>query len=118
MPSGWFHLVLNLEPGLALTQNFVPRGRVADVLGFLRDRGDQASGFAESVVDPYGLFVERLGEQRPEVLEEGLRELKRRDGKNVVRSEKWEQLVKGDRDGEEAGGFSFGFGGDSDEEVP
>jgi len=111
--------VLNLEEGLALTQNFVPRPRLADVLEFLRDRADQASGFADEVADPYGLFVERLRERCPEILEEGMRELKKRDGRVVVRSEKWEQLVKGDVEREDGGGgFCFGFGGDSDDEVP
>lgn len=116
VPGGWFHLVLNLRDSLALTQNFVPRSKLPDVLGFLRDQRAEVSGFKEDVCDrAYELFVERLAEECPDVLEEGLAELEKRGrGKRG----KWEALTKGD-DGEEGGGggggFSFGFGGDEDD---
>ncbi|KAF1959089.1 Clavaminate synthase-like protein [Byssothecium circinans] len=114
VPSGWFHLVLNLEDSLALTQNFVPRKKLPDVLGFLRDQRDQVSGFKDDVCDrAYELFVERLQGTHPEILEEGLAELEKK-GKNG--RGKWEQLTKGDAE-EESGGFSFGFGGDDDDDV-
>jgi hypothetical protein len=70
------------------------------------------SGFKEDVCDrAYELFVERLREQHPELLEEGLVELERKGKKGKG---KWEQLTKGDEE-EEVGGFSFGFGGDDDD---
>jgi len=113
VPSGWFHLVLNLEPGIAVTQNFVPAKRLPDVMQFLRDTPDQVSGFRAEVTDPYGLFVERLKEKEPEALEKALVILEKRD-KSKSRA-KWEELTK---DATESGAFSFGFGGDEDEEVP
>jgi hypothetical protein len=114
VPSGWFHLVLNIEESLALTQNFVPKAKLPDVLGFLRDQRAEVSGFKEDVCErAYELFVERLREEMPEVLEEGLAELERR-GKG--KRGKWEELTKGGEEEESGGGgFSFGFGGDDDD---
>ncbi|KAH7408398.1 hypothetical protein DE146DRAFT_373701 [Phaeosphaeria sp. MPI-PUGE-AT-0046c] len=111
VPSGWFHLVLNIEESLALTQNFVPRNKLPDVLGFLRDQRAEVSGFRDDVCDrAYEVFVERLQEECPEVLEEALKELEKR-GKG--KRGKWEELTKGEE--EENEGFSFGFGGDDDD---
>jgi hypothetical protein len=106
-----YHLVLNLEPSIAITQNFIPRKRVGAVLEFLRDQKQSISGFSDDIEDPYQLFVERLREADPALLEEGLLELEKLTlpGKNRG---KWEEL----KEGTEAGGFSFGFGGDEDSE--
>ncbi|GAB7354059.1 hypothetical protein MBLNU459_g4639t2 [Dothideomycetes sp. NU459] len=116
VPAGWYHLVVNLEDSIALTQNFVPRQRLASVLHFLRDKSEQVSGFGKDVVNPYELFVERLKEQEPQALEEALPKLEKM---SKGPKGKWEELTKADEDEENSGGFSFGFGADDDdEEVP
>ena len=148
VPSGWWHLVVNVKPSFAITQNFVPRGHLPDALDFLKNKPEQVSGFKNDMQDPYGTFVARMREAHPEALEEALNEMYQLHRKK----RKWDEVVKNKANGEDASQanhdqigrtksarviepedygsvekveaaesrFSFGFGcGDaSDEEIP
>ncbi|KAK9811935.1 hypothetical protein WJX73_000849 [Symbiochloris irregularis] len=72
VPHGWWHLAINLEETVAVTQNFVSRVNLPHVLGVLRSRrADLVSGCA---LHERGLlhdkFVEALQQHHPEMLEE------------------------------------------------
>lgn len=118
VPSGWWHLVVNLESGIALTQNFVPKSHLAVVLEFLRDKPDQVTGFKRDVDDPYSLFVDRLRAQFPELLDAAIIEMDQRHSK---KKRKWDEAIAVEETEQpsEGGGFSFGFGfGGDDGEIP
>ena len=109
VPSGWWHLVVNLEPAIAITQNFVPRGHLHRALNFLKNRPDQVSGFMDSLRDPYSLFMERLKESHPEWMAE--------ISSPAAKKRKWEEVVTvSEPEDVLRGGFSFAFDSDTDEE--
>ncbi|KAI1125941.1 F-box domain-containing protein [Nemania abortiva] len=116
VPSGWWHLVVNLEAGIALTQNFVPNSHLADVLSFLKNKPEQVTGFNRGIDSPFELFVQRLEQDYPELLSQALDELERRSQK---KKRKWEEAVgTKEEEANGSGGFSFGFAEEDEEEIP
>lgn len=125
-------VVVNLEPSIAVTQNFVSRRELPAVLRFMKDRPNQVSGFkleqaegggVEGGLDEcdetgsgvYEAFCEALGRERPDVILD-LPVVVETMGTVEVEKGVWSTL----KESEEVGGFSFGFfdaGSDNEEEV-
>jgi hypothetical protein len=107
VPSGWWHLVVNLEPAIAITQNFVPKSHITAAIDFLKNKPEQVSGFKSDVQNPYALFMERLQNHHPNLIEQQ---------QKVSKKRKWEDVVHGASEEDGAADFSFGLGDELDEE--
>ncbi|KAI5308625.1 hypothetical protein KEM55_005265, partial [Ascosphaera atra] len=120
VPSGWWHLVVNLEPSVAITQNFVPEKHLGAVLEFLKNKPDQVSGFRKDICgQAFSEFLAEMQQAQPGVLEKGLQSLEAIESKGN-KKRKWDEIVHGGEESE-SGGFAFGFQGvddASDAEVP
>ncbi|KHJ32758.1 putative f-box and domain protein [Erysiphe necator] len=69
IPSGWWHLVVNLETTIALTQNFVPYIQLPEVIHFLKNKANQVSGFKGDIKCPYSTFIEKMTKVHPDLLQ-------------------------------------------------
>lgn len=106
---GWWHLVINLTPTLALTQNFIPVTQLPAAIEFLKDHPRSISGFdSTKVKEPYSLFIERMQIEHPRELREALITLEKR--KN--RQNRWANFVGSDKSKK----FVFDFGSNRDDE--
>lgn len=59
VPHGYWHMVINLEDSIAITQNYVSDSNLTDVLGFLKNKADQISGVRDrsgEAIQPEEMF--------------------------------------------------------------
>ena len=118
VPSGWWHLVVNLESSIAITQNFVPEAHLTEVMDFLKNKPSQVSGFNKNLEDPYELFVQKMKETYPDLLRQALCDLEQPKQK---KKRKWEDLKNDNHQNGHASAaesFSFCFQNGDDDNIP
>ena len=89
VPAGWWHLVVNLEFSVAVTQNYVSTSNLASVLNFLARSPKHVSGL------PHGKrphlrrrFLEELERRRPSVFADYKAKREEREAASRTASEK------------------------------
>ncbi|KAG9001161.1 hypothetical protein FRB94_008660 [Tulasnella sp. JGI-2019a] len=124
VPSGWWHLVVNLEESVAVTQNFVSESELSNVLRFMRDKPDQMSGFKGSLApeEIRSRFSDALQSAGLDAFKRANTELQDKSKTTTRKESVWDSVVSKDiaglssQDAVQPGVFTFGFSIDEEEE--
>lgn len=95
VPSGWWHLVVNLDESVALTQNFVSVNELPAVLAFMKYTPNQISGFCTDMnkASVFEEFCAKLCAFDKELAESSLAAMPRTKHSEPRQQEDWRQRL-------------------------